>query len=84
MSSTISTVCSISIKHSGSPSGHVGRTSMDMLCHDASNSLCPSNRLEMPAFPLHGSIFRNGVRFSVQTTSPGRVPCRRCSWSEGA
>lgn len=52
-----------------------------MLCHAASNNLCPSKRLEMPAFPLHGSNFKKGVRFSVQTTSPGRVPCRRCNLS---
>lgn len=52
-----------------------------MLCHEASNNLCPSKRLEIPAFPLHGSNFTNGVKFSVQTTSPGRVPCKRCSRS---
>jgi hypothetical protein len=28
----------------------------------------------MPALPLQGSSLRNGVRFSVQTTSRGSVP----------
>ena len=51
---------------------------MDMLCHDASKSLWPSKRLAMPALPLQGSNFRKGVKFSVQTTSPGRVPWRKC------
>ncbi len=32
----------------------------------------------MPALPLHGNSFRNGVRFSVQTGSRGSVPCKRC------
>jgi hypothetical protein len=32
----------------------------------------------MPAFPLHGSSFKKGVRFSVQTTSCGRTPCISC------
>lgn len=50
-----------------------------MLCHEASKSLCPSKRLEIPAFPLHGRSFKNGVKFSVQTTSRGKLPCRRCS-----
>ncbi len=49
-----------------------------MLCHDASKSLCPSNRLDIPAFPLQGSNFKKGVRFSVQTTSRGNVPCNKC------
>lgn len=78
----MSTVCSICTTHSPD-SGQTGRTSTDMLCHDASNSLCPSNKLEIPAFPLQGRSFKKGVRFSVQTTSPGSVPWRRCSWSEG-
>lgn len=54
-----------------------------MLCHEASKSLCPSNKLAMPAFPLQGSSFRKGVRFSVQTTSRGRVPCSRYDLSGG-
>lgn len=77
MSSTMSIDCSISRTHSP-PSGHTGRTSIAILCHDESNSLCPSSRLAMPAFPLHGRSFRNGVRFSVHTTSRGSVPCSRC------
>ena len=77
ISSTISTVCSICTRHSPC-SGQIGRTSTDILCQDASNNLCPSNKLEIPAFPLQGSNFKNGVRFSVQTTSPGSVPCKRC------
>lgn len=36
----------------------------------------------MPAFPLHGSNFRKGVKFSVQTTSRGRVPCNKYRSSE--
>lgn len=32
----------------------------------------------MPAFPLHGSNFKKGVRFSVHTTSLGNVPCSKC------
>lgn len=32
----------------------------------------------MPAFPLQGRSFRNGVKFSVQTTSRGKLPCNRC------
>jgi hypothetical protein len=32
----------------------------------------------MPALPLHGSSFRNGVKFSVQTTSWGSTPYSRC------
>lgn len=51
---------------------------MDMLCHEASKSQCPSRRLDIPAFPLHGINFKNGVRFSVHTTSPGSAPCKRC------
>jgi len=46
-----------------------------MLCQDASKSLWPSRRLEIPALPLHGKSFRKGVKFSVQTTSWGRTPC---------
>lgn len=84
MSRTMSTVCSISTRHSSCPLGQTGRTSIDILCHDASNNLCPSSRLDTPALPLHGSSFRNGVRFSVHTTSPGRTPCRRWSWLEEA
>jgi hypothetical protein len=57
--------------------GHTGLTSIDMLCQEASKSLCPSSKLEIPAFPLHGSNFKKGVRFSVQTTSLGKVPCKR-------
>lgn len=76
----MSIVCSICKTHSW-PGGHIGRTSMAMLCHDASNSLCPSRRLEMPALPLHGSSFKNGVRFSVHTISCGKTPCSRCSLS---
>ena len=37
----------------------------------------------MPAFPLHGNNFRKGVKFSVQTTSRGRVPCSRKSLTSG-
>lgn len=74
----MSTVCSTWMRQPVCSGGHRGRTSIAMLCHDASKSLCPSNRLEIPALPLQGSIFKNGVRFSVQTTSPGSTPCRRC------
>ena len=77
MSRTISMDWSISSTHSP-PSGQTGRTSMAMLCQDESNTLCPSSRLAMPALPLQGSNFRKGVRFSVQTTSRGSVPCSRC------
>ena len=77
----MSTDCSIWTKHSLSL-GQSGRTSMDILCHDASNNLCPSNKLEIPAFPLQGRSFKNGVRFSVQTTSPGSVPCNRYNPSD--
>lgn len=52
----------------------MGRMSMAILCHEASNSLWPSSSVAMPAFPLHGSSFRKGVRFSVQTTSCGSTP----------
>lgn len=58
----------------------MGFTSIAMLCHDESNNLCPSSRLAIPVLPLHGNSFRNGVRFSVHTTSRGRVPCRRCKF----
>ena len=51
---------------------------MDIVCHEASKSLCPSRRVEIPALPLHGSSFKKGVRFSVHTTSLGSVPCNRC------
>jgi hypothetical protein len=34
----------------------------------------------MPAFPLHGNSFKNGVKFSVHTTSRGNVPCNRCKF----
>lgn len=56
---------------------------MAMLCHEASNSLWPSKRLAMPAFPLQGRSFKKGVKFSVQTTSRGRVPCSRRMFSRG-
>lgn len=81
-SKTISTVCSISMLHSDRSSGHTERTSIAILCHEASKSLCPSSKLAIPALPLHGSNFRKGVRFSVQTTSLGSVPCRRYRFSE--
>ena len=79
MSRTMSTVCSISAIHWDPSLEHTGRTSIAILCHEASNSLCPSKRLETPAFPLQGRSFRNGVKFSVQTTSRGKLPWRR--WS---
>ena len=82
ISNTISTVCSISMLHSDPSFGHTERTSIAILCHEASKSLCPSSKLAIPALPLHGSNFRNGVRFSVQTTSRGSVPCRRYRFSE--
>jgi len=50
-----------------------------MDCHEESYSLCPSRRLEIPALPLHGKSFRNGVRFSVQTTSCGKLPWSKCN-----
>ena len=68
--------------HSDPSSGHTERTSIAILCHEASKSLCPSNKLAIPALPLHGSNFRKGVKFSVQTTSLGSVPCRRYRLSE--
>lgn len=77
-SNTISTVCSISMLHSEPCPGQTDRTSIAIVCHDASKSLCPSNRLAMPALPLQGSSFRKGVRFSVHTTSRGKVPCNKC------
>lgn len=83
-SRTMSTVCSISTIHSDPLDGQTGRTSMAMLCQAASNSLCPSRRLDIPALPLHGKSFRNGVKFSVQTTSRGRLPCRRWSFDKEA
>lgn len=83
MSRTMSMDWSISSTHSP-PSGQTGRTSMAMLCHDESNTLCPSSRLAMPAFPLHGSSLRKGVRFSVHTTSRGSVPCSRCKFDATA
>lgn len=58
--------------------GQSGRTSIDMVCHVESKSLCPSNRLAIPAFPLQGSSLRNGVKFSVHTTSRGKVPWSKC------
>ena len=73
----MSTVCSISILHSDPSPGHTERTSIAILCHDVSNNLWPSSKLAMPALPLHGSNFRKGVKFSVQTTSRGSVPCNR-------
>lgn len=83
-SSTMSTVCSISMLHSDRSSGHTKRTSIAILCHEASKSLCPSSRLAIPALPLHGSSFRKGVKFSVQTTSLGKVPCKRKRLSDEA
>lgn len=83
MSRTMSMDCSISSTHSP-PSGHTGLTSMAILCHDESKSLCPSNKLAMPVFPLQGSNFRKGVRFSVQTTSLGSVPCNKCRFEDAA
>src|SRR5450432_1774811 len=77
ISTTISIVCVISNKHSFEGSGHTGLTSIDILCQEASKSLCPSNKLDIPAFPLQGRSFKKGVRFSVQTTSLGNVPCKR-------
>ena len=74
----MSIVCVICSWQPFVPEGHMGRTSIDMLCHEASNSLCPSKRLDIPALPLHGNNLRNGVKFSVHTTSLGSVPCRRC------
>jgi hypothetical protein len=78
ISRTISTVCSISRTHPEPSSLQTGLTSIDMVCHDASNSLCPSSKLDIPAFPLQGSNFKKGVKFSVHTTSCGRVPWSRC------
>ena len=71
-------VCSISRTHSPPSAGHTGRTSIAMLCQDASNNLCPSNKLAIPALPLQGKSFRNGVRFSVHTTSWGSTPYKSC------
>jgi hypothetical protein len=78
MSKTISIVCVICSWQSSDPSAQIGITSIDMLCQLASNSLCPSKRLDIPALPLQGSSFKKGVRFSVHTTSLGKVPCSRC------
>lgn len=83
MSRTMSMDWSISSTHSP-PSGQTGRTSIAMLCQEESNTLCPSSRLAMPAFPLQGSSFKNGVRFSVHTTSRGSVPCSRCKFETTA
>lgn len=80
----MSTVCSSSTMHSPPSLGQTGRTSIAILCHDASKSLWPSSKLDMPAFPLHGSNFRKGVKFSVQTTSLGNVPCRRWRFDKEA
>jgi hypothetical protein len=52
------------------------RTCTPIPCQSASNSLCGFSRLAMPERDLQGRSFRNGVRFSVQTCSDGRVPCR--------
>lgn len=76
-SNTMSMVNSICKTHSP-PAGQIGRTSTAMLCQDESKSLCPSSRLAMPALPLHGRSLRKGVKFSVQTTSCGSTPKRRC------
>lgn len=51
---------------------------MAILCQEASNSLCPSRSVAIPALPLQGNSFRNGVRFSVHTTSRGSTPYSRC------
>lgn len=51
-----------------------GCTSIDMACQEESKSLWPSSKLDIPALPLQGRSFRNGVRFSVHTTSAGNVP----------
>jgi hypothetical protein len=74
----MSIVCVIWSWQSCDPAVHIGVTSIDILCQLASKSLWPSSRLEIPAFPLHGNNFKNGVKFSVQTTSLGNVPCNRC------
>jgi len=74
----MSMVCSISTRQSDEFRTHTGRISIAIDCHAESNNLWPSNKLDIPALPLHGKSFRNGVRFSVQTISLGRVPCR--SW----
>lgn len=84
ISKTISIVCVIWSPQSVDPAEQIGFTSIDMLCHDASNSLCPSSKLEIPALPLHGSNLRKGVKFSVHTTSLGSVPCRRCRFERVA
>ena len=68
--------------HLDPSSAHTERTSIAILCQDASKSLCPSSKLAIPALPLHGSNFRKGVKFSVQTTSLGSVPCKRYKSSE--
>jgi len=74
ISKAISIVWVIWSWQSSDPAVHIGRTSIDILCHDESNNLCPSKRLEIPALPLHGSSFKKGVKFSVHTTSLGNVP----------
>lgn len=81
MSKTISIIWSISTAHSVPSDGHTGLISTDIDCHAESKSLCPSRRLEMPALPLQGMSLRNGVRFSVQTTSRASCPCMRCSFA---
>lgn len=78
----MSMVCSIS-RTQDSPV-HAGRTSIAMLCHEASNSLWPSSRVEIPALPLHGRSLRKGVKFSVHTTSRGRTPCSKCIFASVA
>ena len=80
ISSTMSTFCSICSTQSPA-SEQTGLMSMDIVCQAESKSLCPSSRLEMPALPLQGSNLRNGVRFSVHTTSLGNTPCSSCRLS---
>lgn len=65
-----------------SSDGQEGQMSIAIDCHAASKSLCPSNKLDMPAFPLQGMSFRYGVRFSVHTTSRASCPWRRCSCAD--
>jgi hypothetical protein len=79
MFKTISIVWVICNWQSPDPAAQIGVTSIDILCHEASNNLCPSKRLEIPAFPLQGNSFKNGVKFSVHTTtsSLGNVLCNK-------
>lgn len=84
MSRTMSTVCSISTMQGELSPGQIGCTSIAMLCQEASNSLWPSKRLDIPALPLQGRSFKKGVKFSVHTTSLGSVPWRRCKLAREA